>query len=86
MVANSYTVYDEKGNYFVITQDLIQDATFVVHVEGTRKSLMKLWKEHKDLFVGRIFFCIKDVNLFENHSVEVEDGLFEYVGRLSNRL
>lgn len=83
MTANSLTIYDEKGNYYVITEDLIQDSIFIVYMEGSRKALMRLWLENKHRLKGkRVFFTTKGkVNYFKNNCYEVEEGLYEYIGR-----
>ena len=83
MIKESLTVYDEKGNYFVIDNDVVKDCTFIVYMEGTPKAIMKLWLEHRHIMPGkRVFFCDSGSNkYFKNNCVEVEDGLFEYTGR-----
>jgi hypothetical protein len=83
MVAGSYTFYDEEGNYFVITHNVIKEHTFIVFMSGDKKPLMKLWLEHRHLIKGRVFFCCDTgYNYFGKHSIEVEDGLYEYIGKV----
>jgi hypothetical protein len=51
-------------------------------MEGIPKGLLRLFKEHRKLFSDRILYCIKDTNFFINHCKEIEEGLYEYTGKL----
>lgn len=84
MVTKGEIIFDTKGSYMVISKDILPstytDYTFIAHMEGNPKGLARLWKEHKDVFSGHIYFCTKEINFFSNHYKEVEEGLYEYTG------
>jgi hypothetical protein len=86
MKANSTVIYDEAGSYMVISDTILPEPytnyTFIVYMEGIPKGLLRLFKEHRKLFSDRILYCIKDTNFFINHCKEIEEGLYEYTGKL----
>lgn len=80
MIVDSRLMYSDDGSYIVFSKEYMEGFTFIVHVEGTPKALYRLWKENRDELEGRILYCIKDKDFFSGHSVEIEEGLYEYIG------
>jgi hypothetical protein len=83
MTANSTIIYGEDNSFFVVSNDILDSSeygvnTFIVHTQGNPKSLYRLYKEHKDMFKGRILFTYDITNFIKNNSVKVEEGLYEY--------
>lgn len=86
MITSSKTLFSEDGSYIVISHSILPKEyglyTFIIHFEGTPKQLYKLWKEHREHIFGRVLYCIKELDFFKNHSREIEEGLYEYVGKV----
>lgn len=85
MIADSKLIYASDGSYLVVVKNFYKDVVdfdhlFIAHMEGSLKSLYRLIPQHKDVFNGRILFCIKDMNYFGSNSSEIMEGLYEYHG------
>ena len=70
-------------SYFVVTEayPLIGlEGKYLVHAEGNRKAVFKLWRENVIAFKPITYFMLKDVKYFRNHAIPVEgcDGLYYY--------
>jgi len=73
----------EGTSYFVVTEayPLIGlEGKYLVHAEGNRRTLFKLWNKHKKVFGKTTYFMLKKFEYFKNHCDPVEgfDGLYIY--------
>ena len=87
MIADSKLVYGEDGSYIIFVPNFLDveeygEHTFIAHMEGTPKVLYREWMRHKDeVLKGRILYGIKDKDYFQNNSIEIEEGLYEYIDK-----
>jgi len=70
-------------SYFVVTEayPLIGlEGKYLVHAEGNRRVLFKLWRENAKAFTPITYFMLKKFEYFRNHAVPVEgkQGLYYY--------
>lgn len=86
MITEGYIIYDAEGSYMVISNSILPESfgpcTFIAHMEGSPKVLFRLVQENKDKMKGKILFCTKDINYFTNHCKEIQEGLYEFTGKL----
>jgi hypothetical protein len=74
---------ESPTSYFVVTEayPLIGlKGKYLVHAEGNRRTLFKLWRENVNAFGPTTYFMLKKFNYFKNHATPVEgyDGLYIY--------
>jgi len=86
MIADSKLVYGEDGSYIIFVPNFLDveeygEHTFIAHMEGTPKVLFREWMRHKDIIKGRVFYSIKEQDFFQNNSIEIEEGLYEYIDK-----
>ena len=73
----------EGTSYFVVADahPLIGlKGKYLVHAEGNRRTLFKLWREHQEVFGPTCYFMLKKFEYFRNHAIPVEGelGLYYY--------
>jgi len=70
-------------SYFVVTEayPLIGlEGKYLVHAEGNRRALFKLWRENLKAFGSTTYFMLKKFEYLRNHATPVKglDGLYIY--------
>ena len=75
----------EHLSYMVVTDaELLgggYKGKFVVHVEGNARVIYKLWKQYEDEISPEgvdVYYSLKKLEYFINHSEEVVPGLYKY--------